>query len=680
MPDGNPQTRIHSHQPFAQSWILAGEGTNVSYNVEPTQDNHSATHAEYSLAWGGGNKPGTTYKTQQTHSVIVNAKTLVRVTPTNSTTHAIDTSYTIPSATFHSTEVPPEVLHATLFFFDSSRGFHKDAPVLGPKDAESFTQLREPPDIPFDTLASRVDVVRRWDIYFKSGLEYVHQDLELALRSFNSALYLCDSTSDFPNVTHYRPMVLGQLGNMYRRLGRYEQAKDVLESAVTQMNLSPQRVELSGKLGVVYRYKNQLTDAKHAFEVQYNSAKQLNVETALCHAVGSLGIVNCQLSQQDDDETLLELAIKQLSERVWRARKIKDATGPTSYTTMLEAVGLARLSLCYTARGDSKKALNIALESLEIAQSLQRTQVIALSRLFYGRALIADGQREEALKQLNPPEALTPAMALCNEPSNEHNGYLQELVDLGVDMDRVDHRGYTALDYAVFSGNTVTEALVLEGLRRTLRGHVTPELLLRQTQAKLRKAYRELFQDKLRRVLLAKKSGEEVLQELRHAYADALANDVEKSKVFDELKFVRYPEFVRFGKLPRSSDGLAQRFKSKSDQNYKGSTADFIIFFSYTRLNRDARASSPDDANHTQYRRMIEAAEEFLRLHPSVDRENLKIWVVSRNRIISASVINLTCTGSCLRRPGRPHNGCLRLANNRGTVRRHHQPRQRQVL
>ncbi|KAJ3940643.1 uncharacterized protein N0V96_009652 [Colletotrichum fioriniae] len=48
MPDGkrgNPDFHLHSHQPFAQSWILAGQGVDHSYQVDPVEDPAEATHA-----------------------------------------------------------------------------------------------------------------------------------------------------------------------------------------------------------------------------------------------------------------------------------------------------------------------------------------------------------------------------------------------------------------------------------------------------------------------------------------------------------------------------------------------------------------------------------------------------------------------------------------------------------
>lgn len=646
LPDGqrgNPEFAIHSHQSFAQSWILAGEGKDHSYKVEPAAGPAVATHAEYALAWNDGKDLGTTYKTHQTHSIVVNTETLVCATQTESAVHIRNMSYSVPEAAFHKTEVLPHIIHATLFFFDSHRGFVKDARVLGPKEAESSIQLRDPAGVTPAALASIVDTVRSWEIFMARREQHAHRaEWEHALRAFNSALYLCESVQNFPNATYYRHLVLGELGSTNRRFGRYEQAKDILERALADMGPSLQQFELSGELGVVYRHMNRLADAKHAFEIQYNTAKQLKYTRARCRTVGNLGMVNYQLSQQNHDDTLLELAIEQLVERIESARAIKEAvdTEPTDsitkaswirVATTWESIGLSRLSLCYTACGRAKEAITVALKSLHITSCSEDSTVIAMSRFFYGRALLRDGQCEEALKQFNPPTACTPAIALCKEPSEEHRQYLRELVEAGADMDLTDEQGYTAMDYAVFSSDTATEKLVLEGLRQRLNGDVERKLVERLTEAKLRKGYRELFQEKLRPVLLGGGGGDG-LQDLRRVYADALITDEEKRSMFDGLKFVRYSDILRFGKLPRSSDGLAQHFMLESGGSHQGSTAEFVIFFSYRWINKDPGASSPDDTKNTQYRRMVKATEEFLRLHPSVNRESLGIWVVGHKQ------------------------------------------------
>ena len=99
-------------------------------------------------------------------------------------------------------------------------------------------------------------------------------------------------------------------------------------------------------------------------------------------------------------------------------------------------------------------------------------------------------------------------------------------------------------------------------------------------QAKLRKGYRELFQEKLRLVLLSS-SGSNDLQDLRHIYAEALRADEKTRSIFDRFKFVPYCDFLRSGKIPRSNKYLAQEWISESDSINKGVAAPFVIFFSY---------------------------------------------------------------------------------------------------
>lgn len=204
---------------------------------------------------------------------------------------------------------------------------------------------------------------------------------EHALQSFNSALSPCQTIEKFPNTTHYRHMVLGELGNTNRRFGRYEQAKNALEEALSDMEPSSHRVEFSGELGVVYRHLNRIEDAKQAFEIQYSTAKQLKLERPMCRAIGNLGMINFQLSELTHNNALLDLAIKQLMERVQSARNIQNT--PDNQATDLntkarwindaitwEIIGLSRLSLCYSAYG--KRSYTCSSGSSEYLKQLGR--------------------------------------------------------------------------------------------------------------------------------------------------------------------------------------------------------------------------------------------------------------------------------------------------------------------
>ncbi|KAK1996602.1 hypothetical protein LX36DRAFT_658446 [Colletotrichum falcatum] len=163
LPDGergNPDFKLHSHQPFAQSWILAGEGEDHAWEVEPVGDPAEATHAGYALAWDDGKAQGGAYKTHQSSSTVRNTGSLFRATETRSETHRRGSTYTVPAAAFHTSEVAADALHATLFFFDSRRGFVRDAGVLGPKNGDAFTQMRDPAGISPRELVEAVEAAR----------------------------------------------------------------------------------------------------------------------------------------------------------------------------------------------------------------------------------------------------------------------------------------------------------------------------------------------------------------------------------------------------------------------------------------------------------------------------------------------------------------------------------------
>ncbi|KAF2771081.1 hypothetical protein EJ03DRAFT_260628, partial [Teratosphaeria nubilosa] len=148
LPDGKrgcEDTAVHARQPYARSWVLAGQGRDFSYHTEPVEDPDMATHAKYRLAWSGGDgKPlASSYGTHHRVSVVQNSGQLVRLREVGTALHGRDETYAVPAGAFHRSCVKPDAFHATLFYFDSSKGFDQDAPVLGPKHGTEYAAVKE---------------------------------------------------------------------------------------------------------------------------------------------------------------------------------------------------------------------------------------------------------------------------------------------------------------------------------------------------------------------------------------------------------------------------------------------------------------------------------------------------------------------------------------------------------
>ena len=561
------------------------------------------------------------------------------------------------------------------------------------------------------------------------------RELELALQSFTSALSLCDMHPDI--LTNHKYRVFGDLGWANRAAGRYEKALEVLKKAIELADsvsgpMPRPRVFIMGEFGTIYRQLGRLDEAKQAFEEQYETAKTLGgMVGAQCRAVCNLAMVNYQkalkiweegVSEGDDEKTrkekatlLVQLALTQLDEGIALTEEIrKEEGGIGSHgsrstrhdeATGWEALGLGRQSLCYTLLAsvnpeehDSflEKGADVAEKAVELSAgssysmwtSNVRTSIGPIALFFYGRVLMAQGKREEALDKFNPgPDweeeisswgnvgggLTTSAIAMCKEPSVEHRGYLKELIDAGVNLTTTDADGYTALDHAVFSGDDEAKEMVIEGLRKQLQmeSDDSDAVVAAIThEAYLRRAYRDVLQDKLRGVLW-NQDPEFMLRKLRRVYAETLAADEEKRGLFDALKFIRYTDFKGFGRLPRSSDGVVHTFKLSETSKEKTSTVsdvqedaqarwdrqkreereellqdenamDYLVFFSYRWISNSSQSkttaeldasmshtttTTPDDENHTQYRRMLDALDQFLTLRPDIDPERLCIWM-----------------------------------------------------
>ena len=74
-------------------------------------------------------------------------------------------SYTVPAAIYHTSQVPLETVHATIFFFDASRGYTDDAGVsLRPKHLPKAEQSQDPGGMTATSLVAVVDAVRKWEL------------------------------------------------------------------------------------------------------------------------------------------------------------------------------------------------------------------------------------------------------------------------------------------------------------------------------------------------------------------------------------------------------------------------------------------------------------------------------------------------------------------------------------
>ncbi|KAL8903869.1 MAG: hypothetical protein Q9207_003640 [Kuettlingeria erythrocarpa] len=644
MPDehrGTAELAVHSHQLFAQFWVVAGEGSDCRFDVQAASENSSATHAEYALEWNTGSTSSTNYETRLVSSALKNTRRHVCAKQTTKILRAGDDTYSVPAATYHSTEVEPDAIYANIFFLDSHRGFAEYAGVLGPKDAELSHRICDPKGHTAFSLAEASDVLRSYERHMRRGQRHAKAaENEEALREFDVALNIIQSAKVPTSFAYYRHQTLAAFGLTNCQLGRHATAKSYLEQAQQGMRSCYARVNISGQLGVVYRHMGLLEDARRAAESEYEAASQLDFALGTCQALYALGVTNDLLFQKNKDPSLLERAIKQLTEQVESARsitasmnlpgtdrRIRAQKAPSS--TKLELIGLSRLSYCFIALGDFPRAIASALESRSLSYDLDNYQLIAKCHYIYGRALVKSGRTEEALQHFNVSEGCSPAAVLCQQSSDENRGFLQEFIAIGGNIDSVDLHGYTPWDYTVFNGDTKTQEILLEALRRVLKwdvvkGDVEQQLKQRQKDANTKKAYRELFQEHLRPVLL--KGGDSEFQTLRARYAQALAADDRKRELYDGFKFIWYSDFLKFGQLPRSTDGVTNQY-IVSDVDNHSSMPDLVVFFSYRWINQDRNVSSPDDSQNTQYHRMIAALDDFLKIHSNTRREKLGIWM-----------------------------------------------------
>lgn len=506
------------------------------------------------------------------------------------------------------------------------------------------------------------DLVSLFDEHMSVAGRY-HQKAQWQekLRTLQDVLKICEAEG-FPDGSRRTQQVLFEMGGIRRRFGQYDQAIVLLEkSLVSFQHASPiVRAGILGELGVVYRHKNEFSKARDIFHQQYDVAREtaLEAEAQLCRAIGNeaMSIYNLAVQTTPPDAALLGRASKQQEERIRRARDLQQRLiqeQPRSKYLHLykswEMIGMDRLTLCHIAAGRAAEAVRLAEESQSI-QSSDDPTIAAFSRFFYGNALWANNRRDDALRQWSSPQGICgSAMALCKEPSAEHTRYLELLVEAGVDFELYDEQGFSPLDYAVLSDNLDAEQMIKiicnkfrQDLRRTYQGYVPKltdykisemtdkEISARMHQAKLRKHYRIILQEHIRPEL-RKEISADTTQTLRTIYAKLLAQDSHKRDMFDAFYYVRYVDFKKHGRLPSSNDRMTKKFTpaTKGAMNEQGE--DFIIFFSYRWIGRTSNPAidGPDDEKDTQWHRMMNVINEFLKKRPKVNPTRLGIWLVS---------------------------------------------------
>lgn len=484
----------------------------------------------------------------------------------------------------------------------------------------------------------------------------------------------------------WRQRVVYELGAVERRLGRVKNATAYLEEALSITRVDElQRIHILGELAIVYQHAQPVEASKalEAAAIQYEDAKDfaakewqnykdfgllqhkhraVQADAQACRAVGNVGLINYLRSQENDNTALLHESILQVEERVQRAQDLQtvlkqdsshERIGNDTHASLIhqartwESIGYDRLTLARVANGEVEEALRCGERSQALTRQSNDSTVRGLSRFFYGYALLKNNKTAMAQERLRfhgaHPDACTSTIALCREPLQYYPKYLEEITELGLNMEHYDEHGYSALDYTMFQESSEMKQIVLQRLREGNHDEAEKneskrlETITRlEQESVLKKHYREVFQECLRPNLL--KGGKDVVQNVRDSYADILRKDAAKMASFDQLRVVSNSDFVAHGRLPLFTDGLTREYSSTRAGR---AAKDCVVFFPY-RWRRPLEGR-PDDSvkteygEGTQYGRMCSSLESLLNgstgdsriSNGSPDSQNLYIWLVS---------------------------------------------------
>lgn len=128
---------------------------------------------------------------------------------------------------------------------------------------------------------------------------------------------------------------------------------------------------------------------------------------------------------------------------------------------------------------------------------------------------------------------------------------------------------------------------------------------------------------------LLRRQDENVLSQMRLTYSDILANDSAMKAMFQPLTYVRYADFVEAVRLPRFSDGTLQTYPANS----KDVDVKHILYLAYRWIHKHpiSGKTANDDVEHTQFRRMLRALEDYFHVRPEIERDHVGIWLVSNH-------------------------------------------------
>ncbi|KXJ91630.1 hypothetical protein Micbo1qcDRAFT_174666 [Microdochium bolleyi] len=150
---------VHSHQGFAQSWVLAGQATDTHFDVEDAAaDLQAATHAKYGVVQNFQRlETDPEGRKHRVSSTLQSTGQLVKATEADRMTYLTGTTYTMPPGTIHCTDYVPGELYAAIFVFDSNRGWVQDSHVLGPREGNGHTNERYQNEVRPRQLVDAVD-------------------------------------------------------------------------------------------------------------------------------------------------------------------------------------------------------------------------------------------------------------------------------------------------------------------------------------------------------------------------------------------------------------------------------------------------------------------------------------------------------------------------------------------
>jgi len=290
-----------------------------------------------------------------------------------------------------------------------------------------------------------------------------NQDYQTAIRYYKKTIDLSESGGyNSDNSSFYPPLL-----NLYFYLGDYPNAMETIsrEMVTAEKNKDKKRIaHCNNILGYIFFKQEDFSDATKYYTRYINIARELNDSLMLAHSLGEISDVYSREKKYTEAIDLLFTTIR-ICDQLLKSLVIRANDFNVGLLPQYKAKAFCRLSKIYTQTSDLTKALQYALESIEI------TKKISISKYEVASYYINTGNvYKELMQSKKAKEYLLYGFKLSGEIQHKENTrdaaqYLYETYALKHQFDSAFYffRIFTGLKDSIVNNETKMKIAGIQG-------------------------------------------------------------------------------------------------------------------------------------------------------------------------------------------------------------------------